>query len=149
MCCGNLVGKHAGEFVCFYLKCTALLGYVPAIDWRIRLLLGVIFIEPSTPTNMLRPWSGRSSQVVDNGMCAGATFELIHPVLIALVQSAISLCRLQSGPLASGLAVASWTLSPTRLGRLYRSSRQPLGLSPGDDTGPAQLLLPPGVGHLI
>ena len=65
--------KHAGEFVRFHLKRTALLGYVPAIDWRIRLFRGVICIEPSTPPSVLRPWSGRSSHAVDSGMCAGAT----------------------------------------------------------------------------
>ena len=69
----------------------------PGIDWRIRFFWGVpvILFEPSTPPSRLRPWSGRSSQAVESGICAGATYPSRRR---CFVHSAVSLRRPQPGP---------------------------------------------------
>ena len=80
-------GRAPWRACSFHLKRTALLGYVPTIDWKIRLLRGVVFIEPSTPPTMLCPGLGGAAR---RSIVECSPVRPIYPVVAALVQSALS-----------------------------------------------------------
>ena len=63
--------RHAGESASVHLNRTALHENTPARDLSTRLLRAEVFIDWSTLPSVLRTWSGRSSQAVERGTCAG------------------------------------------------------------------------------